>query len=79
MEKREEAVLEGHTDEIYTLVISSDDKYIISGSKDKTIRIWNLLEKSQEFFLEGQHSDVLSLAITSDNKYIISGFRDGSI
>ena len=50
LEKKQVAVLEGHTDYIYTLAISSDDEYIISGSKDKTIRIWNFLWKRQKLF-----------------------------
>ena len=31
--------LEGHTSSLRTIVITSDSKYIISGSSDKTIRI----------------------------------------
>ena len=32
----------GHTDIIRTLVISQNSKYIISGSHDFTIKIWNI-------------------------------------
>ena len=42
--------MKGHTDSVVTVVATSDNKYIISGSWDKTIRIWNLLEKRQETF-----------------------------
>ena len=31
--------LEGHTDYITTVAVTSDNKYVISGSRDKTIRI----------------------------------------
>ena len=31
--------LEGHLDEVNTVTVTSDNKYIISGSDDKTIRI----------------------------------------
>lgn len=34
--------LEGHTSSIYSLAITSDNSKIVSGSSDKTIRIWDL-------------------------------------
>jgi WD40 repeat protein len=33
---------EGHTDEIYSVDVSPDDKYIASASNDKTVKIWAL-------------------------------------
>ena len=73
MEKRQETVLEGHNETVRSVAITSDNKYIISGSKDCTIRIWNLLEKRQETVLKEHTSYVKSIAVTSDSKYIISG------
>ena len=34
--------LKGHFDFITSVVISNDDKTIVSGSWDKTIKVWNL-------------------------------------
>jgi WD40 repeat protein len=34
--------LEGHTYDIYSVAYSPDGKYIISGSGDKTIKIWGM-------------------------------------
>ena len=39
LEKRQETVLQGHTSYVNTLVLTSDNKYIISSSYDKTVRI----------------------------------------
>ena len=59
---------------------SSNDIYIISGSMDGTIRIWNLLNKTQEAVLEDHNSSVTSVVVSCDNKYIISGaFFDDTI
>ena len=52
---------------------SSDNKFIVSGSSDKTIIIWNLLEKRQETVLQGHTDYVFTVAVTQDDKYIISG------
>ena len=35
--------LEGHTDAVKSVCVSPDEKYIISGSKDKTIKIWDMI------------------------------------
>ena len=64
--------LEAHIDYVLCVAVTSDTKYIISGSTDKTIRLWNLYDKRQECILEG-HSDVIrGIAVTKDNKYIVS-------
>ena len=59
--------------------MTSDNKFIVSGSEDTTVRIWNLLQKSQEAVLEGHTSDVLTVTVTSDDKFIISCSVDKSI
>ena len=46
-EKTQEAVLHGHAEEVYSVAITSDSKYIVSGGRDKTVRIWNLQQKAQ--------------------------------
>lgn len=35
-------ILDGHTDSVYSVEAIPEVEYIISGSKDKTIRVWNL-------------------------------------
>ena len=71
--------MQGHEYRINTLVVTSDNKYIISGSFDNTIRIWNFLQKTQETVLEGHTSTINSVGVTSDNKFIISGSDDNTI
>ena len=71
--------LTGHTGEILALAITPDNKQIVSGSWDKTIKVWSL-EKGEELFtLEGHTDLVTALAITPDSDYIVSGSRDETI
>jgi WD40 repeat protein len=51
----------------------------VSGSRDKTIRIWNLETKTQEGVLEGHTHYVRTVALTSDNLYIVSGSGDNTL
>ena len=64
---------------VSSLAITSDDKYIVSGGKDNTVRIWSILGQSQESVLLGHTNRVICLAITSNNKYVVSGGADGLI
>ena len=49
----------------------------MSGSLDKTIKVWNIQERREEFPL---HSDLVrSVAISSDSNYIISRSMDNII
>ena len=71
--------VEGHTNYVKALVMTSDNKYIISGSSDNTIRIWYFLTKHQVGILRGHTDGIETIAITSNNKYIISGSLDKTI
>ena len=64
--------LEAHTDSVICIAMTSDNKYLLSGSIDKTIRLWDLYDKRQECFLEGHSDCVRGIAVTKDNKYIVS-------
>ena len=55
-----------------------DNKYVVSGSEDKTIRNWNLLEKRQESILQ-LNTSILSLAVTRNNKFIVSCLSDNEV
>ena len=71
--------LQGHTFTVNSVAVTSDNKYILSGSDDHSIRIWNLLKKLQKTALRGHSGWVYSIALTSDNKYVVSGSWDKTI
>ena len=62
-----------------SIAITFDNKYIISGSYDNKIRIWNILEKRLEYTLEGHTSNVRSVAVTHNNKHILNFREDKNI
>ena len=70
--------LKGHTDYVTSLIVLSDGK-IVSGSADKTIKIWNPMDKYNCIrTLEGHNSNVCSLMRLKDDK-IVSGSFDRTI
>jgi WD40 repeat protein len=71
--------LVGHSHGVSSVVISSDGKRIISGCRDKTIKIWDA-ESGQELrTLKGHKNWVTSVAISPDGQRIISGSWDETV
>jgi len=74
-----ERKLEGHIKWVKSIAISPDGKWVVSGSFDKTIKIWNLELYKCHTTLEGHNALVRSVSITPDGKRIISASDDRTI
>ncbi|KAJ3117479.1 hypothetical protein HK098_006245 [Nowakowskiella sp. JEL0407] len=79
------ATLEGHSQAIASTAISKDGKWIVSGSYDKTIKIWSMesvvISADGKWIVSGSghSSHVSSVAISTDGKWIVSGSGDKTI
>jgi len=71
--------LDSHSHFITDVVMSSDGNYALSGSWDKTLRLWDLQSGTTTRLFEGHTKDVLSVAFSADNRQIISGSRDKTV
>lgn len=74
-----ERKLTGHTNWVCSVAVSPDGKWAVSGSWDKTVKIWDLETGQYRATLEGHTAQVRSVAITPDGKRILSGSEDKSI
>ena len=63
--------LKRHSDAVASIAITSDSVNVVSGSKDKTIKIWNLTEMKQIGEIN-QNLEINQIVISKDNKYIYS-------
>jgi WD40 repeat protein len=63
----------GHSREISTVDISRDGHYGITGSYDKTIRQWNLINGSCEKIYKGHKTLITAIRYSPDGRYIYSG------
>ncbi len=52
---------------------------IVSGSRDKTVRLWNLQGKSIGQKFQGHENFVTSVAFSPDGQMIVSGSADNTI
>ena len=71
--------LEGHSDSVKAIALTPDGKTLISGSRDNTIKIWDLGTGTEKFTLKGHSSSVNAITVTPDGKTVISGSYDESI
>ncbi|CXI81055.1 WD repeat-containing protein 26, putative [Plasmodium berghei] len=73
-------VLQGHTDEVWYVSVSSDGKYIASSSKDKSIFLWKGTYPFNKLREWNGHLDGVSYICWSyNNKYLASGSNDSNI
>ncbi|GAA6617359.1 WD40 repeat domain-containing protein [Scytonema sp. NUACC26] len=65
--------LTGHSDKITSVAISSDGLTVVSGSADKTIKVWNLSTGKVIRTLTGNIGEVASVAVSSDGNFLAVG------
>jgi glucose repression regulatory protein TUP1 len=75
-------VFDGHQQEIYSLDFSLDGRLIVSGSGDKTARIWDMIEGTSKVLtindgdsLNNDHG-VTSVAISPNGQFVAAGSLD---
>ena len=61
---KQKADPDGHTDEIWTLALSSDGKYLASGGKDRVIGVWDVENEDGISWVKGftGHRDSISVS-----------------
>ena len=71
--------LHGHNHFVSSLALNSDNTKLVSGSWDKTIRLWDIPTSKSDLLFKGHTKDVLSVAFSHDERLIFSGAMDNSL
>ena len=66
----------GHTQPIRSVVFNGDSQFALSGSDDKTMRLWDVESGRALRVFEGHTDSVWSVAFSADEKYALSGSAD---
>ena len=67
------------SDNVQAIAMSPDGNTLISGSRDRTIKIWNLTNGQLQRELAGHELTVTALAISPNGQIIASGSRDETV
>ncbi|KAF7376818.1 NB-ARC domain-containing protein [Mycena sanguinolenta] len=65
--------MDGHTNPVYSVAFSPDGARAVSGSTDKTVRIWDVTTGAVLGRMEGHTSSVSSVAFSPDGTRVVSG------
>ena len=71
--------LRGHKDVVWCVAFSPDGKRLVSGSKDKTLMIWDMDAGQEPRLLAGHGEDVVSVAFSPDGNLIASASHDKTV
>jgi WD40 repeat protein len=71
--------LTGHQDAVTSVAVTPDGRYVVSGSWDSTVRVWELATGKEVRRLTGHQGHVESVAVTPDGRYTVSGGNDATL
>lgn len=74
--------LRGHVSPVYQVAFSPDSRLLLSGSKDSTLKLWDMRTKKLKFDLPGHADEVFSVdwsLCVGEGSRVVSGGRDRTI
>jgi len=75
-------VFRGHTNDVTSVAFSPCNRQIVSGSRDRTIKVWNTIAEHKGDLSKDPHSDWVSCVRFSparDESVVVSGGHDGKV
>ncbi|MEO5357749.1 MAG: AAA family ATPase [Nitrospirae bacterium YQR-1] len=69
----------GHSNWVTSVSFSPDGKFIVSGSLDSTVKLWDAATGSLIRTISGHSNNVTSVSFSPDGKFIVSGSRDDTV
>ncbi|KAL7715683.1 putative Transcription initiation factor tfIId subunit 5 [Entamoeba marina] len=70
---------QGHTEDVNCSIFSQDALLVITGSSDKTVKIWDVGKGKRMAELVGHSAAITSLALSSNGQYLASADDKGTV
>jgi len=71
--------LEGHSNWVNAMAYSPYGQHIVSGSSDKTVKVWDAATGKLDKTLDGHSGPVSAVAYSPDGQHIVSGSFDKTV
>ncbi len=75
----ETVIQKGHELAVVCVAVSIDSNYVVTGSRDKSAKLWEMNTGREVRSFLGHEATVTSIEFTQDGKYLISGGNDKTI
>src|SRR5947209_19739223 len=72
-------IYRGHTDKIWSVVWSPDNKRIASASSDRTAQVWDVLTGENPYLYSGHSDSVYAVAWSPNGQHIASARHDKTL
>jgi WD40 repeat protein len=69
----------GHKEWVTSVALAADGQRIVSGSRDKTVRVWRCGRGKALLVLHGHTDWVVKVALSPDGQWIVSQSRDRTV
>src|SRR5262249_1254111 len=77
--QRGHVTLKGDAGAVHSVAFSADGQRLVSGSYDRTVKVWDAQTGQETLTLKGHTNYVLSVAFSPDGKRIASGSQDKTV
>ncbi len=72
-------ILAGHRGSIAAVSTTKDDRFVLSGGSDKTLKLWNIESGECQRTFVGHDAEVSALAVVPNGPFVVSGSRDETL
>jgi WD40 repeat protein len=69
----------GHQNSLYAASFSQDGKYLVTGSEDRSVKLWDVASGMEVRTFTGHEEEVKAVAVSPDGSLVVSGDRNGII
>ncbi len=69
----------GHTEAVRSLGVSGDGTVLVTGSLDKSVRVWDVASGRQLRAFQGHLTEVVAVAVRADGRQVASAGEDGTL
>src|SRR5688572_4109276 len=69
----------GHSGWISSMAFSPDGKWVVTASKDSTLRLWEVATRREVRVFSGHESELYNVAFSPDSARILSGGLDNTL